>query len=377
MVFWILIAVMTAAAALSVLIPLARTKRSSTASAASADEEVYRDQLAAIDSELDRGLIDPEAAEAARTEVARRLLAAHDKNSGAPKTRSEGARLKLAQGLAVLALPVMALGIYFTLGAPDLPDQPLAARLNAPAEEQSVDILVARVERHLADNPEDGQGWAVIAPVYLTLGQPQASANAYANALRILGPRADWLTDMGEALTMANQGLVSANARQAFEQAVGLEPDAIKARFFLAIALGQEGKKDSAIKAWETLLEGADESAAWVHAARQHLAELSGAFTPVAELGGPSTDDIAAAQEMDAGDRQTMISGMVSGLAERLKADGGTPEEWNRLIRAYVVLGERQKAETALTDAQAAYADKPEQLSLIKDAASQLGLTGS
>ncbi|MCV0425362.1 MAG: c-type cytochrome biogenesis protein CcmI [Roseibium sp.] len=377
MVFWILIAVMTGVAALSVLVPLSRTKRFPAASAANADEEVYRDQLAAIDSELERGLIDPGAAEAARTEVARRLLAAHDKNSGTPEARSEGARLKLAQALALLALPVMALGIYFTLGAPDVPDQPLTTRLNAPAEEQSVDILVARVERHLADNPEDGQGWSVIAPVYLTLGQPQASARAYANAIRILGPRPDWLTDMGEAMTMANQGLVSADARQAFEQAVEMEPDAVKPRFFLAIALGQEGKKDSAIKAWEALLEGADETEAWVQAARQQLAELNGGSPLVAALGGPSTEDIAAAQDMDAADRQQMISGMVSGLAERLEADGGSPEEWNRLIRAYMVLGEKQKAETALADAQAAYADKPEQLSLIKDAASQLGLTGS
>ncbi|MES0808022.1 c-type cytochrome biogenesis protein CcmI [Roseibium sp. SCPC15] len=377
MVFWILIAVMTGVAALSVLVPLSRTKRSPESSAANADEGVYREQLEAIDSELDRGLIEPEAAEAARTEVARRLLAAHEKNTGKTEVGAQGARLRMAQVLALLALPVMALGIYIALGSPDQPDLPLSARLNAPAEEQSVDVLVARVERHLSENPEDGQGWAVIAPVYLTIGQPEASARAYANAIRLLGAQADWLTDMGEAMTMANQGLVSADARVAFERAVTMEPSAVKPRFFLAIALGQEGDKDAAIKAWEDLLEGADETAAWVGVARQHLAKLQGANPLIAALGGPSSQDIAAAEEMNADDRQAMIKGMVSGLAERLGSEGGTPEEWNRLIRAYMVLGEKQKAESALESAQAAYADKPEQLSLIKDTADQLGLTGS
>ncbi|MEM9631398.1 MAG: c-type cytochrome biogenesis protein CcmI [Pseudomonadota bacterium] len=377
MVFWILIAIMTGVAALSVLVPLSRTKRSPESSAANADEGVYREQLEAIDSELKRGLIEPEAAEAARTEVARRLLAAHEKNTGKTESGAQGTRLRMAQVLALLALPVMALGIYVSLGSPDHPDQPLSARLNAPAEEQSVDVLVARVEQHLSENPEDGQGWAVIAPVYLTIGQPQASARAFANAIRILGARPDWLTDMGEAMTMANQGLVSADAREAFEKAVAMEPSAIKPRFFLAIALGQEGDKDAAIKAWNDLLEGADESAAWARVARQHLAELEGTSPLVAALGGPSSEDIAAAQDMNADDRQAMISGMVSGLAERLGSEGGTPEEWGRLMRAYMVLGEKQKAESALANAQAAYADKPDQLSLIKDMASQLGLTGS
>ena len=72
-----------------------------------------------------------------------------------------------------------------------------------------------------------------------------------------------------------------------------------------------------------------------------------------------------------------MIGGMVSGLAERLAAEGGSAGEWSRLIRAYVVLGEQQKAQEALAAAEAAYAGKPEDLSLINDTASALGLRGS
>jgi cytochrome c-type biogenesis protein CcmH len=375
MVFWILIALLTGVATLSVLIPLSRSRRGLEAAPARADEAVYREQLSAIDKELERGLIDAEAAEAARTEIARRLLAAHDRGDAAKQGGPRTGRLKLAQGLALLALPVMAFGLYIVLGSPGLPDQPLLSRLNAPAEEQSVDLLVARVERHLAENPEDGQGWAVIAPVYLSLGQPQASAKAYSNAIRILGPKTAWLTDMGEALTIANQGLVTAQARAAFERAVALEPSAVKPRFFLALALGQEGRKDEAIAAWQDLLEGADETAAWVGAARQEMARLTGEAPAGDTLSGPSQEDVAAAGEMSREDRQAMISNMVAGLAERLSTEGGSAEEWNRLIRAYMVLGKKQDAEQALAAAMSAYADKPEDLSMIKDAASKLGLS--
>jgi cytochrome c-type biogenesis protein CcmH/NrfG len=109
-----------------------------------------------------------------------------------------------------------------------LQDQPLAARLSAPADEQPVELLVARVERHLAEDPEDGQGWAVIAPVYMRMGQPDSAARAYSNAIRILGPRPDWLTDMGEAMTVSNEGVITELARTAFQQAVDLEPTAVK-----------------------------------------------------------------------------------------------------------------------------------------------------
>jgi len=378
MMFWILIAFLTALAALSVLVPMSRAAHRRDGEAARADEAVYREQLEAVDGELERGLIDAETAEAARTEIARRLLAAHDRVASEAVTSHARPRLRAAQSLALLALPLAACGLYLVLGSPGNPDQPLHARLSAPAEGQSVDVLVARVERNLANNPEDGQGWAVLAPVYLRMGKPEASARAYANALRLLGPRADWLTDMGEAMTIANRGLVTVDAQRAFEQAVDLEPAAVKPRFFLALALGQEGRTDDAIAAWQSLLEGADETAAWVPVARRELQQLMGpGAAPAAAMPGPTQDEISAAGEMAAEDRQAMIVSMVEGLAARLEGEGGTAEEWNRLIRAYTVLGDRQQAEAALANALAAHAQSPEQLSLIKDAASQLGLSGS
>jgi cytochrome c-type biogenesis protein CcmH len=105
------------------------------------------------------------------------------------------------------------------------------------------------------------------------------------------------------------------------------------------------------------------------------MARLTGEAPAGDTLSGPSQEEVAAAGEMTAEDRQAMISNMVAGLAERLSTEGGSAEEWNRLIRAYMVLGKKQDAEQALAAALSAYADKPEDLSMIKDAASKLGLS--
>ena len=65
-----------------------------------------------------------------------------------------------------------------------------------------------------------------------------------------------------------------------------------------------------------------------------------------------SDDTIAAAKDMSEGDRNTMIRGMVDRLATRLKDNGNDVEGWLRLVRAYMVLGERDKAQAALVEAR-------------------------
>ncbi|MBO6757699.1 MAG: c-type cytochrome biogenesis protein CcmI [Roseibium sp.] len=377
MLLWILIAAMTAAASLAILVPLSRRRTADQQTPTpAADEAVYRQQLDEIDRDLERGLIDRTAADAARTEIARRLLAANERREAEAPRHQSTVSLRTGQALAILALPAFALGLYIFLGSPNLPDQPLSARLEAPTENQTVEELVARVERHLADNPEDGQGWAVIAPVYMSLGNPQASARAYANVIRLLGPTVERVTDMGEAMTMANDGIVSASARSAFERAVGMDPTAVKPRFFLALALGQEGKTDEAIAAWETLLEGADPREPWVPVARAELERLGGTPPTLAEtLRGPSREDMDAAAQMSAEDRQAMIAGMVEGLAARLQSEGGSPAEWQRLVRAYAVMGEPDKAHAALRQARDAFGTDQAALGQINATARELGLT--
>ena len=110
-------------------------------------------------------------------------------------------------------------------------------------------MLVAKVEEHLAAHPEDGRGWDVIAPVYLRLGRADDAARAFQNAIRLLGSTAERQTGLGEAILSAEGGIVTADARTAFEAAQRLDPAAPGPRFFLALAAEQEGEAAAAADA--------------------------------------------------------------------------------------------------------------------------------
>ena len=121
-------------------------------------------------------------------------------------------RRRAAAVAALVALPAIAAALYLTLGSPELPGQPLAARATTPLQDRSLDTLVAQVEAHLEKNPEDGRGWEVIAPVYMRLGRLDDAVKARRNALRINGATtpSDLEADLGETLIAAANGVVTA-----------------------------------------------------------------------------------------------------------------------------------------------------------------------
>ena len=369
MTLWIAMAVLTAAASLSVLVPLYWSRRENRPMG---EEKlsIYRDQLNELERDLARGLIAESEAGAARTEISRRLLRAGDA-AMAEAGGSKDTTRKAATIVAVVVVPLAALGLYLWVGNPQLADQPIAQRLNSPAEEQDVGVLVARVEAHLADNPEDGSGWELIGPVYMRFGSYANAVTAFSNALRILGPTAERESNLGEAITRANGNAVTAEARAAFERARALDETDVRPRFFLAVALGQEGRNEEAIAAWRDLLVGAPENAPWAEIARQAIVSLEGA--PPA-LPGPDTADIQAAEALTADERTTMIGGMVASLAARLEAEPDDPQGWARLIRSYMVLEREDEARAALESARAALGDEAEKLALVENEARALDL---
>jgi cytochrome c-type biogenesis protein CcmH len=368
---WILMAVLAAAAALVVLVPLSRGARAAGSAPAVA---IYRDQMHELDRDLARGVIAEGEAEAARTEIARRLLKAGEAEAGDAARGSVRAR-KIAAAAAIAA-PLLAFAAYLGLGSPELPDQPLSARLDPPLEQADVQTLVARVEAHLAAQPEDGSGWEVIAPVYLRMGRYDDAIRAYGNAIRILGSTAARESALGDAIVRANQGLVTADARAAFERALKLDAKAVAPRFYLAVALGQDGRKDDALAAWQALLKEAPADAAWTPIARQWVARLGGSTPPAvgAAAPGPSDSEVAAAEGMTSEQRLAMIDGMVAQLADKLAANPDDAEGWARLVRSYMVLGRSDDARAALARARTALADKPDRLAVVEAEARSAGI---
>lgn len=380
---WAVFAVLTAFAALAVLVPMARAGRRQTdAGPAAPDAAIYADQLAELERDVARGAVAPREAEAARAEIGRRLIRAANRPERAAPTKRW--HLMVAAAMAVVGLPLLSIFLYGGFGAPALPDLPLASRQAEPVNGQNLDALVARVESHLAQNPDDGQGWAVIAPVYLRAGRYSDAADAFANVIRVNGATADLETGLGEALTGDAGGVVTADARAAFERARALDPQALRPRFFLAIALGQDGRVADAQAAWREIIAGAKGNEPWLPVAKQQLAALGGdksddaaaaaAPTTEAMAPGPSSSDVEAAAGMSAADRAAMIGGMVERLSARLAADGGTVDDWLRLARSYVVLGRPDDARTALASAKAAHTDTAD-VQRLDAAAADLGLT--
>ena len=349
MLFWILVAILTAAVAAVLLFPLLRRPVAAAADA-SHDVEVYRDQLEELKRDEATGLIGANEAELARAEVARRLIAA-SKAEAKERTSPTDRRNRLAQLFVIIALPAIGLCLYVATGRPDLPAQPLAERLANPGND--INVLIARAENHLARNPDDGAGWDLLAPIYYRSGRMEDAANAFSQAIRILGPNTERLDGHAETLIALSNGIVTAEARKQLEQSLKLKADNPRAKFYLALALEQEGKKPEARAAFEALAKETPADAPWLPLVKQHIAALDGGQggEVAGQLGNPTADDMAAAEDMSTGDRQQMIAGMVESLAAKLQENPDNFEGWMRIIRSYVVLDQRPKAAAALQTA--------------------------
>jgi cytochrome c-type biogenesis protein CcmH len=294
--------------------------------------------------------------------------------------------------IVAAALPILAIVAYLAVGAPGQQGQPHAARapVSAPGTAPSTDQLITKVEERLRAMPEDGRGWDVIAPVYLRLGRYREAADAFAHALRLVGESPDRLAGLAESEVLANDGVITEIARKTFERLRELVPDRIEPRFWLAVAAEQDGRFEDAAATYAKLLGEGDADAPWRPTVVERWREVRGklglepepvpAPTPasnaevVASGRAPALakSDVDAVQAMPAEARTKMIEDMVAGLDHRLSKDGRDLEGWQRLIRAYMVLGRNSDASGALADARRAFATEPSSLAALDALAKSL-----
>jgi cytochrome c-type biogenesis protein CcmH len=175
--------------------------------------------------------------------------------------------------IAVIFVPLAAAGIYAGFGNPGMQDRPRAERLQRSGIDETA-ALIGRVEKVLQQRPDDGRGWDLIAPVYLRVGQSGKAAQAYANAIRLLGSTPERHAGLGEALTLAARGIVTPEARDAFAHAVAADPNNARSRYFLARAKAQNGDRAGAAADMQAMLDAGPADAPWRSFVERALAEF-------------------------------------------------------------------------------------------------------
>jgi cytochrome c-type biogenesis protein CcmH len=323
--------------------------------------DFYQQQLNELDDSLAQGKIDEAGHAAAKLELDRELLR-QSKEANAPRAATTSPLLLALPVLLVIAIAVPA---YLFLGNPSYTDKPLSQRI-AAGENINLDDALVRIEAHLAANPDDVQGWRVIAPVHMRMGAFDKAVAAFERIVELEGESPDNLTDLAEAQISANNGELNEQTRATLDRAGEIDPSHVRSRFYLAAEATRAGRNEEAAERWRALLALSQGDEAWVETARQGLAQ---ATSNGDEAGGPSEDDIAAAAEMNADDRAEMISQMVAGLQERLYAEGGTPAEWAQLLRAQLVLKNIEGAKESLQKANAQFENDAEALATFKQLA--------
>jgi len=401
----IAMAVLAAVVGLALAGPLLR-RNAPPAARAEYDLTVFRDQLKEIERDAAQGLLDAEAAEAARLEVQRRMLTADAEIQAGPGRTGGGAPRRLTAILIGAGVPLAAAALYVVIGSPDQPDQPFATR-QLPAEQAGpqtaerpeaspeVTAMVGRLAERLLGNPDDLEGWLLLGRSYISMERFADAMNAFARARALADGRPDVDIAYAETLILTSGMKVTDDAAAIFRDVRGKAPFEPKARYYLGLKKAQAGDVRGALQDWSDLVAISDESAPWVPVVRQQIARAAEELkidpltltmsedarkliatrppvlrpsTPImrpegddphaghphaeapAAQPGPSREQMEAAQDMTAEDRDAMIRGMVERLADRLKENPDDLAGWRRLERAYRVLGETAKADAAAAE---------------------------
>lgn len=411
--FWIICAALSAIVATAIAAPLLRRRTTDEEPAAAYDLRIYRDQLREVDRDLERRLIDPSEAERLRNEIGRKVLAADRALEREGKSlRATGGTV--AAGLLALAL-IGAVLLYRQLGSPEMPDQTMAQRIAAatasyenrpsqaeaekltpkreiPVPDAEYGALIDQLRAAVTKNPNDPRGQELLSRHEEGLGNLVAAKDAQKRLIELRGKDATAQDHLRLAVLSveAAGGLISRDAEAAIARVLEIEPMNTQARFMSGLLQIQSNRPDLAFPIWEHLIAEGNEDAPWyqvVRASMQDLAWFAGVANytlpeaasagdapRAAPLPGPDAGTMAAAQDMTPQERQQMIEGMVKGLEQRLAAEGGTPEEWARLISALVVLGHKDHAQTILGEARTRFAATPEALATVNAAGEKSGL---
>ena len=254
LLFWLLASLMILAALLLVVPPLMRDRASGRDSMDEANVALYRERLADLDRERDRGEIEADRYSALREDIERGLLADVGGRE-APRTPAHPPPYGMAVAVAVL-VPVCGLAFYLWLGSPHgLHPQSPAREADSGAEPtESVEAMVASLAASLASEPANAEGWLLLARSQVVLERFTEALVSFERAHALLGDEPSLLADWAEAEAGVAGNRFSPSALDRLDRALELDPDHEKALWLGGFAAAQNGDTDATIARWERLL---------------------------------------------------------------------------------------------------------------------------
>lgn len=277
--------IMAAVAALALAWPLWR-RRGAAPSRAEYDRAVFADQLAELARDIERGLIGPTEAAAARAEIERRALTVleTDARGAAPGRHRAGRALAVVM---IVVLPALSGLGYVVIGRPDLPALPYAARPKPPPVAtgtpkmpgpEALAGLAQMVEARLAEAPDESQGWTLLIRLYRRLDRGADADAAFATALRTApdaARRGAIALAYGEALTGVEKGIVTPAAKAAFDVALTSLPGDPAARYYWGLWLAQSGDVAGALALWRAIEKDGPADAPWREKLKSDIERLA------------------------------------------------------------------------------------------------------
>lgn len=331
---------------------------------------IFADQLAELDRDVVRGVVSAADAEAARTEIKRSILHRSKARKEALYGPTRFSRAGL--GFAMLFVPVMAIGYYAQFGSPALSAIAMAEQREAREERARIVGLTEQLKTRLEtdDNGGPSDGWMLLGQTYMRLGRFSDAAAAF----RVVSGRTEATSAvfsmLTEALVEQENGIMTPAAEAAIEEAAARDASNPAVTYYRALALQQSGQSAAAHELVMARLDTADGYYPWMEtlvAQANRIGERIGRepislaqFAPMLAGRGPSSEDVAAAEEMSPEDRAAFIQSMVQRLADRLKDEPDDLDGWLQLGRAYSVLGNVVAAKDAYQNAVVLSDELPE-----------------
>jgi cytochrome c-type biogenesis protein CcmH len=272
---WLGFALLTLATLGVLLWPLLKAP-AALAPRADYDLGVYRAQLAELDADAERGAIAPDQAEAARTEIQRRMLAA----APSPTPADDCASRKTAAIVIAITLPLAGGLLYAAHGSPHLPDAPYAERLEHDPAVILADAA-AKMETALAAKPSIN-GYRRLSELYLRSGDFEHARTASKRVLALGADTAADFADAGEIEVVAADGAVGPDALAAFALALMRDRREPRARFYVGLAEAEIGNFKTAVAIWRDLEQESKPGAPWLTVLRRQIEAVSkaGKFDP-------------------------------------------------------------------------------------------------